>query len=483
MAQQAASRDAHEHDFEVFVRLWAAVILFSQLSSFFWLTQLFTGYGLSSCATFVVASWIVFRGATHRGALLLLACSIAQSGFQLPYLPNHEHVVLFFNLYFAVKMLWGKVSNSTDRDRLVEELRTYSRWLLILVYGFACFAKLNADYFDPRYSCSVVFYDNIAGKVALLPANVTVHQLIIYGSVLVEALIPLWLIRKKTIRFAVVLGLLFHFFLSWDVYRYFINFSALMSVLLLLLLPRGYLAFVGSTNNRLLSASVIRPFVFALPSRTVPWLAILLFVATVVLGILNETSVKLSDAYSAYFRFALWLSFSIPLLLSTYVYLSRRPPKAVTSTDTIAGSERNLRPIEIGLLLLVVVNGLSPYTGLKTRTAFNMYSNLRIEPQYSNHFLVSNSLDLFSYFSQQGEIDSEEENICWNTLLKGARYPRVEILRSALFCPQEEIPYIFEGGREVLNTPDGAPLELGWFDRKIPIFRPLGPRAATECFW
>jgi NADH:ubiquinone oxidoreductase subunit 6 (subunit J) len=53
-----------------------------------------------------------------------------------------------------------------------------------------------------------------------------------------------------------------------------------------------------------------------------------------------------------------------------------------------------------GLLLipaLLFANGLMPYLGLKTETSFAMYSNLRTEGGYSNHWLMPASLQVWDY--------------------------------------------------------------------------------------
>ena len=53
-----------------------------------------------------------------------------------------------------------------------------------------------------------------------------------------------------------------------------------------------------------------------------------------------------------------------------------------------------------GLLIipaLLFANGLMPYLGLKTETSFAMYSNLRTEGGYSNHWLLPASLQIWDY--------------------------------------------------------------------------------------
>jgi hypothetical protein len=65
-----------------------------------------------------------------------------------------------------------------------------------------------------------------------------------------------------------------------------------------------------------------------------------------------------------------------------------------------------LRPrwAPLGVIPLVVaLNGLSPYVGLKTETSWAMYSNLRTEV-HPNHFLVPVSAKVFGYQDDLVEI-------------------------------------------------------------------------------
>ena len=58
-----------------------------------------------------------------------------------------------------------------------------------------------------------------------------------------------------------------------------------------------------------------------------------------------------------------------------------------------------------GVLLLVpalvLLNGLSPYLGLKTRTAWQMYSNLNLAANSSNHYLIPYSLDIGGFLCRR----------------------------------------------------------------------------------
>ncbi len=465
------------------MRLWAAALLFSQLASFLWLNFLDSGYGFFCLLTFVCASWVVFRGAGPWMSLALIFVSVAQSLFQLPYLPNHEHVTLFFNLLLATGVVFDLLGRRAVGSSLFTTTKRYGRYLLVAVYGFAAFAKLNSSYLDPRFSCSVVFYDHIVELLPFLPSSKFTAYCLIYGSLVVEAAIPLLLLRKRSVHWAVAIGLLFHFGLAFDLEKYFINFSSVMTALLVLSLPQSFFAFLGSEENSLLESRHGGRFAFALQDRTLPIGSYVLLLLTTLIGIFYTPEHTAAVPPIRYFCGLLWLSLIVPLLICFFRYAR----SGGFSELTTAVDEADARPIlsifQLGIFLLVLLNGLAPYLGLKTRTAFNMYSNLRIEPAYSNHLIAPTTINLFPYLSDLVELQGEEDRVCWNTLIPGAIYPRIEVLRSSMLCTHQELSFLSDGEVTRLNAEGGSVVDLSLFERKIPIFRPLGRPAETECIW
>ena len=84
----------------------------------------------------------------------------------------------------------------------------------------------------------------------------------------------------------------------------------------------------------------------------------------------------------------LWGLYSAGLIL-LFVILPKAPPARPTFS---------FRPWPVLLVpLLTGLNGCSPYLGLKTETAFAMYSNLRTEGGQSNHLLVPAGVQLFGF--------------------------------------------------------------------------------------
>ena len=74
------------------------------------------------------------------------------------------------------------------------------RWLLVVFYAFAAFAKLNSGFFDPNTSCAV-FYANqglTSWGFPTFPADSASASFAIWSSVLVElSVVPLLVWRER----------------------------------------------------------------------------------------------------------------------------------------------------------------------------------------------------------------------------------------------------------------------------------------------
>ena len=115
--------------------------------------------------------------------------------------------------------------------------------------------------------------------------------------------------------------------------------------------------------------------------------------ALVVWGVLGR-GFGVHHVYRGLVFWDVWLLAVIMLLGRELVSVWRTPP------------DFTLRPRWAPLCvvpLVVVLNGLSPYVGLKTETSWAMYSNLRTEV-HPNHFLVPASVKVFGYQDDLVEI-------------------------------------------------------------------------------
>jgi len=469
--------------FKHFVRIWATSILFSILSSFYWVGKIDTSYGLLCLISLLVASWSTFCKPNKFTAVFLAVSFLAQSIIALPYLPNHCWVLLFFNLVFCINLLKDLYFNHNPSFGLFGNTKRFTLWLLVAVYLFAFLSKLNHTYLDPRFSCALVFYDNIERFLPFLPRNQKFDRLLIYSSLAIEVLIPLLLLFKSSRALAIGLGLAFHFTLSWDLNKYFINFSGVMSCLLLLALPTDFFLFLQKQKNTWLKHPIVKRLAFSVELNTFPWLSFFIFSSLFTLGALSELNIYSAPIVFKLLRQLLWLLFILPLCLVFIAYISTEKSRDLKK------STQAFPLYELIILLAVLLNGLSPYLGLKTRTGFNMYSNFRVEAEHSNHLLVSQSLDLLSYLSDSVTLSENKDCVCRNHLCPDVRYPYAEVIRISLNCHNEELKFI--RGQSVHTIPASTQKKrqqlvsnkLTWLEQKLLFFRPLGQEAERNCVW
>ncbi len=397
-------------------------------------------------------------------SLLALKCSvwtyIAVFISQMPANPNHRWVLFLVALSFASRM-----HSIRTIDPLASSVRASLRWLTIVVYLFAALAKLNTSYFDPTISCASVFSSETFGLYGMSPVQYQwLPMLIASFSTVAEVLIPLMLIWPRGRRYGIVFGVLFHIFLALNFVRYFGNFSAAMFILLASWLPEESCAKICSDVRRYLSA-LLRVWTLSLA----------------VVAVLSVTSLLPLSTFIIV-RHVIFSMFAGLLLFLV--------AKSVRGSACDAGVGKP----SLVLIALAVLNALTPYAGIKTRSALTMYSNLRIEPGYSNHFLMPSSPDPLGYLSDHAEIlSTSHQGLQERLQLVGTRQMPYLSLCAFMACQDElctashasqKVSYVRNRATTAhdLNQPlpaDCAP----WIARKLLFFGPVGPNSERACLW
>jgi hypothetical protein len=133
------------------------------------------------------------------------------------------------------------------------------------------------------------------------------------------------------------------------------------------------------------------------------------------------------------------------------------------------------------LPLIVFINGLTPYLGLKTEVAFAMYSNLQTEGNRTNHFFIPTSWQLWNYERDLVRIiDSDASNLKQydenDYLLAYTSFQAVTRQALAKF-----IIYERQGVITNLAPPmELPPLRPQWLS-KILHFRPVDAQSQVRC--
>lgn len=461
----------------LFVFLWSSALVFSGLGSYYSAESVWL---LWPALIPVIAGIGLLALPDSLRALRLSAVGyLASFALQMPANPNHRWVLL----YVALALL-GKCFTHKSVEEAAGAIQGSLRWLTIVVYGFATLAKCNAAYFDPTISCASIFsvqtfelygLSHFFGEKTALGTAV--------GSLLIEALIPILLIWQRSRGAGICVGVIFHFVLSLNLVKYFGNFSAVMFVLLFSWCSEERCKQIWTGMSRL-GQPIIRIWSIAL--GLLPMLAIM--------SVLPWAEYVIA-------RHVLYLFFAGLVLWCTARSFCAQS-FGVQSFDVagfragrLQGAELRSRVGAPSLLILgfAILNSSTPYLGIKTRSALTMYSNLRIEPGYSNHLFMPASPDPLGLLSDTVEITATSDRLLRERISSSSNRMTYVGFCAYLACqddlcrPNEHSGVVSYRRREqTLQHELGTPIPADcppWIVRKLLFFGPVGPDAERLCIW
>ena len=512
------SSQPHESAFSIFCLLWAIAALLHII----WDTVLlhnapFTTVGpLSEIVLALSAAAVIHRPSSVRRLLILAVVQVLQVGYQLPYTPNHWLLTGFVNLTILCAALGLKARVWRSPLRSAELYRAFApsvRLTVIIFYFFTFFHKLNADFLDPSSSCAVTFIGHITDFFSL-PSLPTLVSLAIFVTLGVEGLLPIGLALPWLRLPAVLLGVGFHFLLALDIVKMFYNFSSVMVALLWVFVPPAAAASLVRVRRCL--PRVVR--------GTPVWRSVVRlffnrfhFLAGYVLTLgLCWSQPDLSLGLNILGFSLLWLALAGTLFVAVgyawkAVWRAGRKEETHPAADAapLQGGDENSGPhrfphpllggvarragvgfgssLLLLIPLLVLLNGLGPYLGLKLRSAWQMYSNLSVDDAGSNHLLIPRSLDIGGFLADSVVIVSTSDRLLDAQYVQtGARMPYFALHTYLAEHPEVELAYIRAGQyREIARVGDSPEFSTRPHPllRKVLTFRPLGEQAGNICDW
>jgi hypothetical protein len=420
---------------------------------------------LTAALVGVAAFLTLLQPVDPRRLAALAVAQLADVAVLLPEVPNHWLLGGLVNLTWllAIARAWRRTGRfPAEGGQLLAEVRAPLLLGVVLFYLWTGFWKLNHDFFRPEVSCPVVSWKNLLVQTRWLPDVTLLRQAVIWTTLLMELVAPLLLLVGRTRRAGVVLLVVFHFLLGLDVIKRFLNFSALMVALLLLFLPPAAPARVRD----------VAPGLAARASAQGRRIAPAAYALLIALGLLAGPGRPLFWIG----RWLVWLAYAG--LLTAGVVLAA----------VVTPAERRIaaRPGVAWLFpLLVALNGLSPIIGLKNRSSWQMYSNLRLEADASNHFLVPRSLDLFGALSDRVSVLETSAKGLRPYVGSGLDLPWIEFRRLAAKDRDASVVYERAGVRHTVGRIGDAPALAAppLPVRKLMFFRPLGPKVVEACVW
>lgn len=392
----------------VFTFLWACQALIQQETFAVWITE---GVLVGWILTFVLI--LTFLRANSVALLALGAfTNVWYSLVQLPYRVNHlffEDVVNLTILAALAHTVFAKrnedvnqrslwrfgVYTPKERETFYHSFAKIVRVEVILLYLLAAVAKFNHDYLDPEVSCGAVMFRDLFGGSQSTAFGLAGSYFSIAFSLLGEVALPFLLLFRRTRVVGIVLALVFHIALGLHPQRGVYGFSAMMFALLFLFMGEGVVH--GLKDTLYIWADRLK-----LPSR-IKWYALIAAVIVAGFGLLVTFLYRTygGDLYRelriGFYVWGWWAA------VVAFLYVS-----ALARSPVNQASELRSGLAPSGFLWLfpavVLLNGVSPYIGLKTGSSFTMFSNLRTENHSQNHLFLSGLPTVANFQSDVVEI-------------------------------------------------------------------------------
>ena len=371
--------------FDLFVRLFAAAILIHDalyvsrdgvrhLSSGF-LPVL--GLRLSKPAKlalhaglFLCCGALIFAPSDTRLYPVLLGLIVVKIASYPLRLSNHMILAGFISALLTLSIFFGARSGEAAPLGQSIVIAGVCGFILML-YGFAFFHKLNAEYIDLPRSCGTAFVDFFCQDRAITaPRLVSAYRYFgVFGTLIIEAILPVLLFFEETRAIGFLAAILFHYVLGL---MGIINFSMFMYAGLIAFLPQAAL------ENSLALA------------HHEPWAQAALTASTLAIVAISAwwTPRRAAPNCPYRHRWAAWIiqigfaALTAALLFAGAVWMT----SGYAETGGWAEWPWSARLALAAILAAFLLNGLSPYIGAKTEFSFAMFSNLRVEPW--THLLV-----------------------------------------------------------------------------------------------
>lgn len=471
MAAVEPSREQHARlAVAAFAFLWAAATLFHIASFDKW------GDSLQAFVLGAAAIAVMVRPSSVPRLLLLATVQLYSVAVDLPNVSNHWLFTAFVNLTIVVS--WAVLalrdgSFAIGPAQLGRTFAPVARMELVTLYFFVVLHKLNTDYFDPDTSCGAAFWLLQADRFPFLPESYPFQVASLYLTVVLEAAIPVLLCIRRTRNAGVLLALTFHTVIGFNPVSGFYNFSSMLYAMLFLFAPEdtaSRLVELGRSLRALVERSVRRSMQ-VLSWRTALLAAGVLSLALVALNVLDRA---VEDHF-----LLIWAVYSTSFVIALLVVLLGREGDASPIGGRLLGVSH---PQVAWIPMLVVVNGLSPYLGLKTEHAFSMFSNLRTEGNRSNHLFIPADTQVFGFQDDLVEVRSSSSPALQGWADRGELLPWLEFRAQASDQPDASVSYVRNGTeRRVARIGDDPEIGKRPWARKLLIFRPVPKDGPQEC--
>jgi hypothetical protein len=454
----------YERQFTIFAMLWAIATLFHMAHSSLFDSQL--DYALLTVAAFAV----IFRPGIFT-FILLITLQVFDALFRMPFTTNHWIFTAFVNLSILYSILFIMLRSRSFRingGSLLKVVAPVLRIELLVLYSFAVFHKLNSGFFTPESSCATeLLHAQHFDSIISLPPTVIAFNA--HFTILVEAAIPLMLCFRKTRNLGILTGIFFHCVLAFSTYNAFYDFSSMILAIYVLFTAPD---FSHKIFERLSKMKVSAAGFFHTYRRDK---VIFLVLAIVALLVVLYLPTKKLDNFREVHLYFFWTVYSIAAILLFISFWPRNKTHSISLT--LPHKSLIIFPI------VVFLNGICPYVGLKTENSYAMFSNLRTEGGKTNHFIVPASLQVFSFQKDVVEIISSTDPVLQRFAIENKALVLFEFRNYIYERKPEKIEYRLNGNHHIYDRsqPDKNLSKNPYVLSKLMKFRPFSVAGAQPC--
>ena len=421
--------------------------------------------------------------ASVRALGAFVAVSSLGIAYAMPAPANHLMLAGLAHLALALSAVWWRLhGRRIAAGDLLAVAAPGICGALLVAYGWAAFHKLNTDFFSPA-SCAGALIEGGAalwGRVIHLPLPIIL--LLAWMTIACELAIPVLLAMPRTRKWGLTLGVGFHLLLGTIGFADFSTFAF-----------AAYVLFAAPVLDRITAPAARRRLALGL------WALHLLCALTP--RALPESLA--SQVPWPVLVAAAWMAtvgvFMLPLLRAVFAAPADTPPRLAT-----------MQPVLLLVPLLALLNGLTPYLGVRTVANFSMFSNLRVEGgtnhllPFVRHLRVSGMVDDLvevrearspegpaSSLLSIGGRDAVVRQFRWMPVEEGSgvRVPFTEVRRAVVEHRRAGVPltlsYVREGQRVDLADATADPVlaaPLPWWSRWLTAFRAVAGDV-QPCLW
>jgi hypothetical protein len=328
--------------------------------------------GLLHILVFAFAVSLMLRPSSTKRLGMLAAANIVVAATQMPQMPNHNMIYFMIDIAILLSIALADFSRKRDLQTWWDGVEPVIRTALLITYGSATLAKFNTAWFNPTVSCATTMP---AEEFAFLPFDIpwTSFYFMPFAVAGAEVIVALAVLNRKLRPWALPFAFVFHTTLSLTPVSNGLGFTVLLLALLTLYLPDNAMSELYNRGVRF-QTDIAK-------NGTLPFFAYGYVIIASSLAIISWFAVW-PEAFS-FIRY-------VPALILLIIFGS------VISWQSLKHrNAEQVRPAlgtkhwsQILVLVLVGLNSLAPYLGVKTNATMTMFSNLKIEGGTTNHLII-----------------------------------------------------------------------------------------------